>query len=79
MTEYSKEVKMKEFGCSKCNSTRFVVVHRHYTVADFSQEGAIEGHPAISRGGDIFDSIFCDNCSEPVEGETIQEMLREII
>lgn len=70
---------MKEFKCPECGNTKFVVVYRHYTVVDFSQEGAIEGHPMIENGGESFDSIFCDNCSEPVEGDTIQEMLKEII
>lgn len=70
--------KVKEFKCPKCGGTKFTVVYRHYTVADFSQEGAIEGHPMISSGGIRFDSIFCDNCSEPVEDEVAQEMLREV-
>ena len=70
---------MKEFKCSKCGNTKFVVVYHHHTVADFSQEDAVEGHPMISNGGESFDSIFCANCFEPVEGDMTQEMLREII
>lgn len=65
--------------CPKCGGSKFVVVYRHYTVADFSQEGAIEDHPFLSNGGESFDSIFCDNCSEPVEGDMIQEILKEVV
>ncbi len=70
---------MKEFKCPKCGSMKFTLVYRRYTVADFSQEGAIEGNPMISPGGVSFDSLFCDNCAEPVEGEMVQEMLQEVI
>lgn len=70
---------MKQFKCPKCGGMKFTLVHRHYTVADFSGEGAIEGHPFLFSGGKIYDSMFCDNCAEPIEGDLEQEMLKEVV
>ncbi len=63
--------------CPKCGGAKFTIVHRKYTVVDFSREGAIEDHPYLSNGGELFDSVFCDDCSEPIEGDMAQQILRE--
>jgi hypothetical protein len=65
--------------CPKCGSFRFTIVYHNYTVVDFSEEGAIEDHPFIENGGRSFDLIFCDECSEPVGGDLIQQILKEVI
>ncbi|KKL28975.1 hypothetical protein LCGC14_2369760 [marine sediment metagenome] len=65
--------------CPECGSPKFTIVHRDYTIADFSKEGAIEDHPFISNGGRTYSSIICDNCAEPIEGELEREILKEVI
>lgn len=69
---------LKQFSCT-CGSRQFTLVRRHYTEVDFSQEGAIEGHPFIRDAGGRFDSFICFNCGEEVPGEQAQEMLGEVL
>ncbi len=69
----------KDIHCPKCDSQRFIIAYHDYTIADFSTEGAIEGHPFVRSGGESFDSIFCDECSEPIEGDLIQTIREEVI
>jgi len=69
---------MKEFSCI-CGCKQFTLVKRKYTEVDFSQEGAIEGHPFIRNAGELFDSLLCFECGEAVSDEQAQEMLKEII
>ena len=70
---------MKEFNCPDCGSRSFTMVHRRYTDVNFSQEGAIEGHPELHSAGEVFDSFFCNDCACSIPGEQAQEMLEEVI
>lgn len=69
---------MREFNCT-CGSKQFTLVRRTYTEVDFSQEGAIEGHPFIRSAGELFDGFVCYECGAVVPDDQAQEMLKEVI
>lgn len=72
---------MIKFSCPKpgCGCSRFTLVRRTFADVDFSQEGAIEGHPLISDAGNRFDSFLCYECGEEVPTEQAEKMLKEVI
>lgn len=69
---------MKEFHCPECGYQSFTMVHRKYTAVDFSKEGAIEGHPALTSAGEVFECFICDNCTLSVPEGQAKEILREV-
>ncbi len=68
----------KQFSCV-CGFSQFILIERRYTGVDFSQEGAIEGHPYIQDSRNIFDSFVCSKCGEKVPDREAQEMRKEVI
>lgn len=70
---------MIKFSCPKCGCERFTLVRETYLGVDFSQEGAVEGHPLISSGGNKFSSFQCTHCREEVPTEQAEKMLKEVI
>lgn len=69
---------MKVFSCV-CGSKQFTLVKRTYTVVDFSQEGAVEGHPFIRSSGELFNNFLCYECGAEVPDEQAQEMFKEVV
>ncbi len=70
---------MKQFKCD-CGSMKFILTQKRETSADFSGEGAIEGHPFISTLGLHFVSIECFSCGAHVVDPTeLSEMQEAII
>lgn len=70
---------MKQFSCPKCGSKEFTLVRRQLTAVDFSQEGAIEGHPFLRQSSNQFECFLCADCGEEVPEEQAQEMLIEVV
>ena len=69
---------MKEFSCS-CGSKKFVLVQTSGTLVDFSQEGAIEGHPRLNTIGTDSYLFKCDSCGVTVPYGQAREMRSEVI
>jgi len=74
---------MVEFSCPKCGCKRFTLVKKNFIDVDFSQEGAIKGHPAISRHlveqDSGFEYFLCYECGEEVPTEQGEKMFVEVI
>lgn len=72
---------MKEFMCPEkdCGSKQFVLATTRQTLVDFSQEGAIKGHPSVNYLSTSPGSIFCYKCHERISPDMTQEMLKEIV
>ena len=70
---------MIRFSCPKCGCEKFTLVRETYLGVDFSQEGAIEGHPLISSGANKFSCFQCCGCKEKVPPEQAEKMLKEVI
>jgi len=70
---------MIEFVCPNCGSKQFTLVKKRYTEVDFSQEGAVEGHPFLHSTREEFNSFICAKCGGVIHEEQSQEMLREVL
>ncbi len=72
---------MKEFICPKkgCGSKQFVLTTTKQTLVDFTQEGAIEGHPHLEHISTSTGTIFCCECQARLPLNMTKEMLKEII
>lgn len=70
---------MIKFCCPGCGCSRFTLVRRNLTDVDFSQEGAIEGHPFIMDAGSIFIHFLCYECGKEVPTEQAEKMLKEVV
>ena len=68
----------KQFSCV-CGSRNFTLHWKTMTEVDFSQEGAVEGHPFLRNVEERFDSFICFECGEEVPEEQAQEMLKEVL
>ncbi len=69
---------MKEWTCI-CGSKVFTFARLETLTADFGKEGAIEGHPHISKGGLGKSSLVCAKCHTRIPDIAASEMLKEII
>ncbi len=69
---------MKVWTCI-CGSKVFMFTRLETLAVDFSQEGAIEGHPHISKGGLSKSSLVCAKCHTKVPDIAADERLKEII
>lgn len=66
-------------ACELCRHRVFIMVDEQHTLVDYSQEGAIEGHPLIQRQGTIPIKIRCAACYNTVEHNEAEQMRKEII
>lgn len=71
----------KQFTCPQkgCDSKQFVLSAIAQTLVDFSQEGAVEGHPKLERLSTTPSAVFCSICQKRVTLDMAQEMLKEIV
>ena len=70
---------MKEWTCI-CGSKVFILTSLGSTVVDFGLEGAIEGHPYITRGGNTGkSSLVCAGCHTRVQDDVADKMIKEIV
>lgn len=69
---------MKEWTCI-CGSKLFSLVKQEATIVDYSAEGAIEGHPHISRGSVGMPVFVCVRCHTQVPDMVAEEMIKEVI
>ncbi len=69
---------MKKWTCI-CGSNKFQVTKVENITVDFSSEGAIEGHPFITRSGMGAQVITCAQCHMKLATDVVTEMLMEII
>lgn len=68
----------KQFSCM-CGCKNFTLHRRRMTEVDFSQEGAIAGHPFLRNAGERFESFICFDCGAEVPDKQAQAMLKEVI
>ena len=70
---------MKVFKCD-CGSMKFLLITTNTLLVDFTQEGAIKGHPHLTLDSNSSQDIFkCDECGATVPHEQVLEMRREVI
>lgn len=72
---------MKQFRCTKCRCMRFWRVSTSEHIVDWSQEGAVEGHPRIEGAGQtLLHPLFrCAECGHYVSDATAIEMDKEVL
>lgn len=68
----------KQFSCM-CGCKNFTLHRRTMVEVDFSQEGAIEGHPFIGSVSSKFESFLCFACGAEVPDKQAQEMIKEVV
>ena len=69
---------MKEWTCI-CGSKVFILTRAESTIVNFNTEGAVEGHPHLSKGYGVDSYIRCNECHANVPYTVRTEMLKEII
>lgn len=72
---------MKVFICPKkgCGSNQFILATIKQTLVDFSQEGAVEGHPRLEYLSTSTASVFCQKCQKRVPLDMLQEIIKEVV
>ena len=69
---------MKTWTCV-CGSKMFILTRTESTIVNFNTEGAIEGHPHISKGFSSEADIVCNKCHAKVADVVRDKMLKEVI